>query len=185
MKSAHNVLSGVNAIAMMAGLSVLPWGAPVAATAASQKPNVLIITTDQQRVDAMSAAGNGWAKAPHMDSIAANGVYFMRSYCAYPLCSPSRSSLHTGRTPHEIGVNQNTVPIDPAMTISGQVFRAGGYDFQFQPQVSDRTATAAVFLTSPLVPFRVLCGSLPHSLRRAPGTGAISGQKWPNPALRS
>ena len=63
-----------------------------------------------------------------MDSIAAQGVYFTRSYCPYPLCSPSRSSLHTGRTPHEIGVDRNSVPIDPAVPISGQVFRAAGYD---------------------------------------------------------
>jgi len=90
--------------------------------------NVLIITTDQQRVDAMSAAGNKWAKTPHMDSIAANGVYFHRSYCSYPLCSPSRGSLHTGRTPHEIGVDRNSLPIDPGITISGQVFKAAGYD---------------------------------------------------------
>ena len=89
---------------------------------------MLIITTDQQRVDAMSAVGNKWVKTPNMDSIAAHGVYFTKSYCSYPLCSPSRSSLHTGRTPHEIGVDHNTVPIDPTIPISGQVFRAAGYD---------------------------------------------------------
>jgi arylsulfatase A-like enzyme len=99
-----------------------------AAPAARGRPNVLIITTDQQQVEAMSALGNPWVRTPHMDSIAANGVSFVRSYCAFPLCSPSRSALHTGRTPHEIRVDRNTVPIDPAIPISGQVFRAAGYD---------------------------------------------------------
>jgi len=103
-------------------------GFRAAAETARKRPNVLIITTDQQRVDAMSAAGNKWTKTPHMDSIAANGVYFRKSYCSYPLCSPSRSSLHTGRTPHEIGVDHNSIPIDPAITISGQAFKAAGYD---------------------------------------------------------
>ncbi len=98
------------------------------AAEAGKRPNVLIITTDQQRVDATSAVGNKWLKTPHMDSIAAQGVYFTQSYCSYPLCSPSRSSLHTGRMPHEIGVDRNSVPIDPAMPLSGQVFRAAGYD---------------------------------------------------------
>jgi arylsulfatase A-like enzyme len=42
------------------------------------------------------------------------------------LCSSSRSSLHTGRTPHEIRVDRNIVPIDPAVPISGQVLRARG-----------------------------------------------------------
>jgi arylsulfatase A-like enzyme len=88
----------------------------------------LIITTDQQRVDAMSAVGNPWVSTPHLDSIAARGVYFTRSYCAYPLCSPSRSALHTGRTPHEIRVDWNSVPIDPAIPVSGGLFRAADYE---------------------------------------------------------
>lgn len=100
----------------------------MAAETSRKRPNILLITTDQQRADAMSAAGNKWAKTPNMDSIAANGVYFRKSYCPYPLCSPSRSSLHTGRPPHEIGVDHNSMPIDPAITISGQVFKAGGYE---------------------------------------------------------
>jgi arylsulfatase A-like enzyme len=63
-----------------------------------------------------------------MDSLAAHGVYFTQSYSPYPLCSPSRSSLHTGRMPHEIGVDRNSVPIAPAIPLSGQVFRAAGYE---------------------------------------------------------
>ncbi|MEW6359353.1 MAG: sulfatase-like hydrolase/transferase [Planctomycetota bacterium] len=110
------------------GLCALALGARLAAAQEKKRPNVLILTTDQQRVDAMSAVGNQWVKTPHMDSIAASGVYFTRSYCPYPLCSPSRSSLHTGRTPHEIGVDCNSVPIDPAIPISGQVFHGAGYD---------------------------------------------------------
>jgi arylsulfatase A-like enzyme len=112
----------------LAGLCGLALCGSLLAADAKKRPNVLIITTDQQRVDAMSAVGNQWVKTPNMDSIAARGIYFTRSYCAYPLCSPSRSSLHTGRTPHEIRVDHNNMPIDPAMTISGQVFRAACYD---------------------------------------------------------
>jgi len=117
---------GLGAVA--AGLCAL-WlpGSPPQAQA-GKRPNVLIITTDQQRVDAMSAAGNRWARTPHMDSIAAQGVYFTRSYCPYPLCSPSRASLHTSRMPHEILVDHNSLPIAPDVPVSGQVFRAAGYD---------------------------------------------------------
>lgn len=110
------------------GLCALALGGPLVAAEAHKRPNVLIITTDQQRVDATSAVGNQWLKTPNMDSIAAQGVYFTASYCPYPLCSPSRSSLHTGRPPHEIRVDRNSVPIDPGIRISGQVFRAAGYD---------------------------------------------------------
>jgi arylsulfatase A-like enzyme len=106
-------------------LALVPAGQ---AAPAGRHPNILLITTDQQQVTATSAAGDPLVKTPHMDSLAAQGVYFTRSYCAFPLCSPSRSALHTGRTPHEIKVDRNSVQIDPAMPLSGQVFRAAGYD---------------------------------------------------------
>jgi len=111
-----------------AGLCAIALGDQRAAAEARNRPNVLLITTDQQRADVMSAVGSRWLKTPHMDSIAAQGVCFMNSYCPYPLCSPSRASLHTSRMPHEIGVDHNNLPIDPAVPISGQVFRAAGYD---------------------------------------------------------
>lgn len=125
MESKNRVWQGVAAgvVLSMAWLLVSP-----AAAQPKKRPNVLILTTDQQRVDAMSAVGNKWLRTPHMDSLAAQGVCFVKSYCAYPLCSPSRSSLHTGRTPHEIRVDRNSVPIDPGIAVSGQVFRAAGYD---------------------------------------------------------
>jgi arylsulfatase A-like enzyme len=115
-----------------AGLCALALGSSTRsyAQAAQQKkrPNVLIITTDQQRVDAMSAVGNKWVKTPNMDSLVANGVYFTNSYSPYPLCSPARAALHTSRMPHEIGVDRNNLPVDPAIPLSGQVFREAGYD---------------------------------------------------------
>jgi len=122
-------ISRRNFIRIGAGsLCALTLGKDIAIAQTRKQPNVLIITTDQQRVDVMSALGNKLLKTPNMDSIAANGVYFQKSYCAFPLCSPSRASLHTGRTPHEIKVDCNGVPIDQSVTISGQVFKAAGYD---------------------------------------------------------
>ena len=111
-----------------AGLCGLALGTRLPAAQGKGRPNVLIITTDQQRVDAMSAVGNKWVKTPNMDSLVANGVYFMNSYSPYPLCSPSRSALHAGRTPHEIGVDHNSMAVDSKIPLSGQVFREAGYD---------------------------------------------------------
>ncbi len=92
------------------------------------RPNVLILTTDQQRVDAAGASGNPWAKTPAMDCLASRGVSFRKSYCPYPLCSPSRSALHTSRPPHELLVDHNSMPIAESAPLSGQVFRQAGYD---------------------------------------------------------
>jgi arylsulfatase A-like enzyme len=110
------------------GLCALALEGRLAAAEGRKRPNILILTTDQQRVDATDAVGNRWVKTPNMDSLAAHGVYFMNSYCSYPLCSPSRASLHTSRMPHEIGVDRNSLPVDPQIPLSGQVFHAAGYD---------------------------------------------------------
>jgi arylsulfatase A-like enzyme len=114
-----------------AGLGALALGRRLWAVQNKKRPNVLLITTDQQRVDAASVVGNRWVKTPNLDSLAAHGVYFTNSYCPYPLCSPSRAALHTSRMPHEIGVDHNNMVIDPQIPLSGQLFRAAGYDTSY------------------------------------------------------
>jgi len=110
------------------GTFVLAMAQPTQSAPVPKHPNVLLITTDQQQATATSASGNPWVKTPNTDSIAAHGVFFTQSYCAYPLCSPSRAALHAGRTPHEIKVDRNGVAMDRTIPISGQVFRAACYD---------------------------------------------------------
>lgn len=123
-------IHGNRLLRLMAGLLLagLPASASLAAADPVKRPNVLIVTTDQQYVEATSAMGNPWVKTPSLDSLAAQGVSFRLSYTIYPLCSPARASLHTGRPPHEIGVDHNNMAIDEGIPISGQVFRAAGYD---------------------------------------------------------
>ena len=45
-----------------------------------------------------------------------------------PAVQPLARSLHTGRPPHELGVDRNNMAIDEGIPISGQLFRAAGYD---------------------------------------------------------
>jgi arylsulfatase A-like enzyme len=94
------------------------------------KPNILIILTDQQAYSAMSCAGNNELHTPAMDSLVQRGVLFSRAYCTYPLCTPSRASLFTGRMPHEVGVNANGQHIAPDLRQQelGLLFRRAGYD---------------------------------------------------------
>ena len=93
------------------------------------KPNILFIITDQQYIEALSVAGNRYVKTPAMDSLAAHGVRFERSYCTYPVCSPSRASMVTSRMPHELGIySNNKCPGIPDGTANmGDLFRAAGY----------------------------------------------------------
>lgn len=71
------------------------------------KPNVLIIMTDQQRWDAMSCAGNMEIKTPNMDRIAKEGAQFLNAYAACPVCVPTRTTILTGRTIFNNKVLQN------------------------------------------------------------------------------
>lgn len=108
--------------------------APVLSRAsAARKPNILIITTDQQSADAASyRMGARYLHTPNMDSIAANGTVFARAYCANPLCVPSRTSMFTGRYPTETGFMTNDdrteLHLDPhKFPLMGKVFHDAGY----------------------------------------------------------
>ena len=118
----------VKGIALGTTSLAVPGGAAVAGSANRNCPNVLFLMTDQQTLRAMSAYGNRHLHTPHMDSIAAGGVRFEKSYCTSPVCGPSRSSLITGRMPHETGVNVNGQTPDPATANMGHIFRRAGYE---------------------------------------------------------
>jgi len=99
--------------------------------AESKRPNILFVMTDQQFADAMSCAmGGKYIDTPNIDSIAANGMRFTRAYCSNPLCVPSRSSIFTGRYPHEHGkqINATKPQLDPEeFPNMGMVLRKAGY----------------------------------------------------------
>ncbi len=97
----------------------------------ADRPNILIIMTDQQTADAMSNAGNKDLHTPAMDRLAANGVRFTRAYCAQPLCTPSRSSIFSGKMPFETGFIGNAPEKDgqwpDSLLMMGKIFKDGGY----------------------------------------------------------
>jgi arylsulfatase A-like enzyme len=92
--------------------------------------NLLLIITDQQTAGALSCAGNPYLKTPNLDRLAARGVRFEKSYCAYPLCCPSRGTLFTSRMPHELGVygNFGAELSEKGVPTMGELFRTAGYE---------------------------------------------------------
>ena len=94
------------------------------------RPNVLLITTDQQAALAVGAAGTTDLSTPAMDALGERGVRFERAYCTFPLCTPSRASLYTGRMPHEVGADYNNKPIAAEFRSGemGNLMAAAGYD---------------------------------------------------------
>jgi arylsulfatase A-like enzyme len=98
---------------------------------AQDKPNILFIMTDELSAESMSFnLGTKYINTPNIDQLAKNGVVFKNAYCANPLCVPSRSSIFTGRYPHEVGIQSNDEKkLDPATFPSlGSIFKKAGYE---------------------------------------------------------
>jgi len=94
----------------------------------NSRPNVLLIFTDQQNASMMGAAGNPNVQTPAMDKMARSGVMFTRSYCTSPVCGPARSSIISGRMPHETGVEWNGDSMKDEIRNVGEIFREAGYE---------------------------------------------------------
>jgi len=69
-----------------------------------QRPNIIVILTDDLGYGDLSCFGGPNLRTPHIDRIAAEGVRLTRFYANSPVCSPSRASLMTGRYPDLVGV---------------------------------------------------------------------------------
>ena len=73
----------------------------------SEHPNILWITTDQQRWDTLGCLGNPHVRTPHLDRLAGDGALFPLAFCQSPVCTPSRASFLTGRYPRTTRCRQN------------------------------------------------------------------------------
>lgn len=76
---------------------------PAILSAQARRPNVILIITDDQGYGDLSIHGNDKIETPHMDSIGRDGIQFTQFH-VNPVCSPTRSSLMTGRYYYRTGV---------------------------------------------------------------------------------
>jgi choline-sulfatase len=93
----------------------------------AEHPNLLILMADQLTAGALPAYGNGTARTPHIDALAAAGVVFDSFYCNSPLCAPSRFSFLSGRLPSEIGGYDNAAEFAAQVPTFAHYLRAAGY----------------------------------------------------------
>ena len=93
----------------------------------SARPNILFITTDQQRADCVGYE-NPQVRTPHIDALAQSGTRFKNCITPNVVCQPARASILTGQLPLTHGVWDNGVDLDPAIGASGmagQLSQAG------------------------------------------------------------
>ncbi len=106
----------------------------------SMRPNILLIVTDQQSFNTISAhatqfPGSVYSSTPNIDRLVRSGVSFTRAYCANPVSVPSRFSLFSGEYGGQYGVRENQSPEADETAIRriqqeqalGVVFRKAGY----------------------------------------------------------
>ncbi|MDR1011775.1 MAG: sulfatase-like hydrolase/transferase [Opitutaceae bacterium] len=106
--------------------------AAAALPATAEKPNIIIILTDDQGYQDLGCYGSPLIKTPHIDRMAAEGIRLTSFYAAAPVCSPSRAGLLTGRHPERTGVTGVFFPnsnngLPPGEITMAQVLKAGGY----------------------------------------------------------
>jgi arylsulfatase A-like enzyme len=66
----------------------------------TKKPNILLITSDQQHWNTIGAY-NKEIKTPNLDRLVSEGTTFNRAYCPNPTCTPTRASIITGKYPSQ------------------------------------------------------------------------------------
>ena len=84
-------------LATMLGTAVLAAGYSPAAE--QEKPNIILCMTDDQGWGDTGYNGHPELKTPELDAMAAAGIRFDRFYSAHPMCSPTRASCLSGRSP--------------------------------------------------------------------------------------
>jgi arylsulfatase A-like enzyme len=98
----------------------------------AQRPNILFITTDQQRADCIGYE-NPLLRTPHLDALARSGTRFSNCIAPSVVCQPARASILTGQLPLTHGVWDNGVDLDPAVGQQGMAaaLAAVGYSTAF------------------------------------------------------
>lgn len=95
-----------------AAVTPVPDSVVVETVDGAEPRNVVFILSDDHRYDAMSFLDHQFARTPHMDAMAENGVHLKNAFVGTSLCSPSRASILTGLYTfrHRVIDNNRMVP---------------------------------------------------------------------------
>ncbi len=83
---------------------------------AADRPNIVLIISDDQAWTDYSFIGHEHVQTPHLDRLAAQSLVFRRGYVPSSLCCPSLASIITGRYPHQHKVTSNDPPLPAGST---------------------------------------------------------------------
>ena len=92
-----------------------------------RRPNVLFAFSDQHRACSMPGEPYNDAEAPNLARLASQGLSVRNCISNYPVCSPYRGMLLSGRWPYQSGIVDNALPLKTSEFSLGEAFRRQGY----------------------------------------------------------
>lgn len=108
--------------------AALPSAARAGMQQSGQKPNILLIISDQFRADNLGCMGrNPMNLTPNLDGMAARGTLFRSAMVSQPVCAPARATMLTGQYPEKHGVWRNGIELNPKATTLASALREAGY----------------------------------------------------------
>ncbi len=94
----------------------------------SRPPDVILITIDTLRADALGFAGNTRVKTPYLDSLAARGTVFTNAHAHNVVTLPSHANILTGLYPYQHGIRDNAgFTLDASHPTLGAMLKRAGY----------------------------------------------------------
>jgi N-sulfoglucosamine sulfohydrolase len=132
-KFIRNLGAGLG-MAGVAASSTLAASLPGAEAAGRKSPpNLVFLISDDQSYSGAGCNGNPGVHTPNIDRLAREGMRFTRAFAPTPSCSPSRSAILTGESPHQTGTSRFRSPMPPAQnTILEYLKRADYYTGAFK-----------------------------------------------------
>lgn len=93
----------------------------------TEPPNIVLVMADDQGWGDMAYNGHPHLKTPNFDAMAREGIRFDNFHSAAPVCSPTRGSVMTGRTPNRYACFSWGHPLRPQETTLAEVLKGSGY----------------------------------------------------------
>lgn len=93
----------------------------------TEPPNVILVMADDQGWGDMAYNGHSHLQTPNFDAMAKEGIRFDNFHAAAPVCSPTRGSVMTGRTPNRFACYSWGHPIRPQEITIAEVLKGAGY----------------------------------------------------------
>ena len=92
-----------------------------------KRPNILFLISDDHSAPDLGCYGNQAIHTPHLDRLAAQGIRFDNGFVSSPQCSPNRSSIFSGCTPHTISTSRLHTPYPEWEPSFVEILKEQGY----------------------------------------------------------